>query len=168
MADKRLDPSSVPAGHVVDAGEYDRLHADAVRLIVLGKQYPDYVFSRPFKHHYFMETTVAHNAAFLATLCVATEEADVALVSVDPKTQQDWLDKGHRGAIRMGVDDVLRDWQRAMSFARTTYSLDNFPNQQVIFGQRTSWVIHADLGWDLAVLGIDWGIRHEMIGECSS
>ena len=164
MPDQDNVPSSLPVGHVVESDEYGRIYAEAVALVLIGKAYPDYVFSKRYKHHYFMETGVAQDAAFLATLCAATDEPEVRLVSIQADTRQYWIEEGHRGTIRMGTHDILRNWQTAMSFGRDRgNTLDNIPNQQVIFGRRKSWVAHVDMGWDLAVLGIETSIRRKMV-----
>jgi hypothetical protein len=164
MPDQDNDPSRLPLGHVVASDEFGRIYAEAIALVLAGKAYPDYVFSNRFKHHYFMETSLAQDAAFLATLCAATDEPEVCLVSIQAETHQNWIEEGHRGAIRMGVYDILQNWQTAMSYSRNGgNTLDNIPNQQVIFGRRKNWVAHVDMAWDLAVLGIETSIRRKMI-----
>jgi hypothetical protein len=164
MPNQDDDSSSLPFGFVVDSDEYGRMYTNALNLVSAGKKYPDYVFSKRFKHHYFMETSVAQDAAFLATLCAATDENEVCLVSIQNEVQPHWIEEGHLGAVTMGIYDILPHWQTAMSFCRSgSNTLDNIPNRQVIFGRGKSWAAHVDMGWDLAVLGVETSIRRMMI-----
>lgn len=155
----------IAKGVIVDPDAYKLIFSDAMNLVPAGKTYPDYVFSKRYRCHYFTEVNTVWSAAFLATLGLAMGDEEISFVSIKPHPKESsstsesfWLERtGYRGAIRLGTFDILQYWDPATRFSQYRSGQDLFWNSAhefVIFGDSKTWAIYGTLAWDLAVLGV--------------